>query len=37
MFRNKLKKYGKSALIAYICWCTIKGLAFLALGGYLLK
>ena len=37
MFSKLLKKHGKTALIAYLCWCTIKGLAFLALGGYLLK
>ena len=29
-----LKRHGKTALILYICFCTIKGLAFLALGGY---
>ena len=35
--KKVLEKYGKKALVLYICWCTIKGLAFLALGGYLLK
>jgi hypothetical protein len=30
-----LKKFGKKALIVYICWCIIKGLLFL-LGGWLL-
>ena len=32
--KNILKKYGKKALVLYICWCTVKGLAFLALGKY---
>jgi len=37
MIKKKLKEHGKVALIVYLCWCTIKGLVFLALGGYLLK
>lgn len=37
MLSDKLKKHGKTALIVYLCWCTLKGLAFLALGSYLLK
>ncbi len=32
-----MKKHGKTALVLYLCWCAVKGLAFLALGGYLLK
>lgn len=35
--KKLLKKHGKKALLIYLCWCTIKGLAFLALGGYLMK
>lgn len=31
------KRYGKKALIIYICWCTIKGIAYLTLGKYLLS
>ena len=34
--KEKLKKYGKGAFILYLCWCTIKGLAFLALGKFFL-
>jgi hypothetical protein len=26
------KKYGKKALILYLCWCVLKGLAFLWAG-----
>jgi hypothetical protein len=26
------KKYGKTALIVYLGWCLVKGLAFLFLG-----
>ena len=26
------KKYGKKALIIYICWCLVKGLVFIFLG-----
>lgn len=33
--KNKLKKYGKKALILYLCWCALKGVAFLFLGKYL--
>ncbi len=33
--KKHLKKYGKKGLIIYICWCTVKGLAFLAFGNYL--
>lgn len=33
--KDKLKKYGKKGLVIYLCWCTLKGLAFLALGDYL--
>lgn len=33
--KKKLKKYGKGAFILYICWCAVKGLAFLALGRFL--
>ena len=29
-----LQKHGKKAFVLYICWCAIKGLAFLALGKY---
>jgi hypothetical protein len=26
------KKYGRKALILYLCWCAVKGVAFLLLG-----
>jgi hypothetical protein len=26
------KKYGRKALIIYLCWCAVKGVAFLLLG-----
>jgi hypothetical protein len=32
--KKKFKEYGKGALVLYLCWCAIKGLAFLALGKY---
>lgn len=30
--RPFFKKYGKKALLVYIGWCLIKGLAFLLIG-----
>ena len=30
------QKYGKKALVIYLCWCVVKGLAFLFLGFKLL-
>lgn len=30
--RRYLQKYGKKALIIYLCWSVIKGIAFLVLG-----
>lgn len=35
--KKKLKAYGKKAFVLYLCWCTVKGLVFLALGKYLLE
>ncbi|HYF31656.1 MAG TPA: hypothetical protein VD993_11095 [Chitinophagaceae bacterium] len=32
-----LKKYGKKALIIYVCWCCLKGILFLLAGWSLLK
>ena len=26
------RKYGKKALMIYLCWCLIKGIAFILLG-----
>ncbi|HEX5653680.1 MAG TPA: hypothetical protein VFX58_11440 [Chitinophagaceae bacterium] len=26
------KKYGKKALIIYLCWCLVKGILFLLIG-----
>jgi len=31
------KKYGKKALIIYLCWTVIKGAAFILLGSKLFK
>ncbi|HET9746941.1 MAG TPA: hypothetical protein VFP97_14590 [Chitinophagaceae bacterium] len=30
--KRYLQKYGKKALIVYLSWCIIKGIAFLILG-----
>lgn len=30
--RPFFKKYGKKALIIYLCWCIIKGLVFIFVG-----
>ena len=37
MIKQKIKKYGKRAFVIYIIWCTAKGIAFLALGKYLIS
>lgn len=37
MIKKRLKKYGKKGLIIYICWCTLKGIAYLVLGNYLIS
>lgn len=37
MIKNMVKNHGKKALIAYLCWCLLKGLAYLTLGVYLFK
>lgn len=29
---SKFRKYGKRALIIYLCWCVLKGLFFLFIG-----
>ena len=34
--KNLLKKYGKQGLIIYLLWCTVKGIAFLAVGKYMI-
>lgn len=33
---SSLKSGGKKALIIYLCWCAVKGLAFL-IAGWLLR
>lgn len=30
-------KYGKKALIIYLCWCLLRGLVFLLIGAKLLR
>jgi hypothetical protein len=30
------KKYGRTALIIYLCWCLLKGVLFLLVGAKLL-
>lgn len=30
--KASFKKYGRKAIIIYLCWCVIKGLLFLLLG-----
>jgi hypothetical protein len=35
--KRSLQKYGKKALIIYLCWSVIKGIAFLVLGFKLLS
>lgn len=30
--KRSLQKYGKKALIIYLCWSVIKGIAFVVLG-----
>ncbi len=32
IIKRYLNKYGKKALIAYVTWCIIKGIAFIVLG-----
>lgn len=32
MAKPFFRKYGKKALIAYLCWCIVKGIAFLIIG-----
>ncbi len=29
------RQYGKKAVIAYLCWCVVKGVLFLLLGARL--
>jgi hypothetical protein len=31
-----IRKYGKKALIIYVCWCVLKGMFFLVAGYTLL-
>jgi hypothetical protein len=30
--KRRFGKFGKKALLIYLCWCLLKGLAFLFLG-----
>jgi len=33
IFNNTIfKRWGRKAFIAYVCWCIIKGVVFIALG-----
>ena len=33
--RPFFKKYGKKALVIYLCWCVVKGVLFLVAGSLL--
>ena len=32
IFKRLFQKYGKKALVIYVCWSVIKGIIFLILG-----
>lgn len=34
--KKRIKQYGKKALIVYLIWCTVKGVAYLAIGKLLI-